>query len=315
MMLPVQLDSLEAAALLPPRKLHLAVGMFDGLHVGHRAVIAAAIAAARSDGGIAGVLTFWPHPSALFRANHPTRMIQDNATKVKMLLELGVDVVITQPFTPEFAAIAAEDFLPHLRERLPHLTALYVGENWRFGRGRVGDVAKLAAEGAKHGVQVFSAPRIQLGGEPVSSTRIRELLQQGDLVSANALLGYVYFAEGPVVPGKRLGRTLGFPTLNLEWNPPLQPRFGVYTVRVRGNSSSTPLPGVANYGLRPTVENTEIPRLETHILGDCPFWEGDTIIVEWLRFIRPEMRFENVDALRTQIALDRAAAEKDFSLL
>ena len=164
-------------------------------------------------------------------------------------------------------------------------------------------------------LKVFSAPRVQLGGEPVSSTRIRELLEQGQIAPVNALLGYTYFAEGTVTPGKRLGRTIGFPTLNLAWDPPLRPRFGVYTVRVSGSSSPEPQPAVANYGLRPTVENTDEPRLETHVLGDCLFWEGDTIKVEWLRFLRPEMKFENLDALRAQIALDRAAAAKDFSLL
>jgi riboflavin kinase/FMN adenylyltransferase len=310
----VQFENLEAAATLPARALHLAVGMFDGLHLGHRAVVEAAVRSAREGDGLAGVLTFWPHPSALFRPNNPTRLIQETPTKVKMLWELGVDIVITQPFTPEFAAITAEEFIPRLMERLPHLVALYVGENWRFGRGRRGDVAMLLAEGAKYGLKVFSTPRVQLGGEPISSTRVRELLELGEIAAVNALLGYNYFAEGPVVPGKRLGRTLGFPTLNLEWNPELRPRFGVYAVRVSGKGTAEALPGVANYGLRPTVENTETPRLETHLLGDCLFWEGDTIKVEWLRFVRPEVKFGNVEELRVQIAADRAAVAKDFSL-
>lgn len=314
MKLPAQLDGLEAATELPLKPLHLAIGMFDGLHLGHRAVIEGVVKAARSQAGLAGVLTFWPHPSALFRKDHPTRLIQDTPTKVKMLFELGVDVVITQPFTPEFAAIAAEDFVPRLKQHLPFLISLHVGENWRFGRGRQGDVACLFAEGAKHGLKVFSAPRVHLAGEPISSTRIRELLEAGEVAVANALLGYTYFAEGPVIPGKRLGRTLGFPTLNLAWNPELGPCFGVYTVQVSGKNSRDPLPAVANYGLRPTVEQSNEPRLETHVLGNCPFWEGDVIKVEWLRFIRPEMKFGNVEELRSQIARDRAAAAADFSL-
>lgn len=314
MTLPAQLDQLEAATELPPKPLHLAVGMFDGLHLGHRAVIEAAVKAARSQAGLAGVLTFWPHPSVLFRRGDPTRLIQDTPTKVKMLFELGVDVVITQPFTPEFAAIAAEDFVPRLKQYLLFLTALYVGENWRFGRGRQGDVPFLVAEGTKHGLAVFSTPRVRLADEPISSTGIRELLEAGKVAAANALLGYAYFAEGRVIPGKRLGRTLGFPTLNLAWNPELRPRFGVYAVQVSGEKSAAPLPGVANYGLRPTVEESNDPRFETHLLGNCPFGEGDAIKVEWLRFIRPEMKFGNVDELRAQIARDRAAVAADFSL-
>ena len=314
MTLPAQLDRLEAATELPAKPVHLAIGMFDGLHLGHRAVVEAAVKAAHGQGGVAAVLTFWPHPSALFRPGSPTRLIQSTPTKVKQLFELGVDVVITQPFTPEFANIAAEEFVPWLKQHLLFLVSVYVGENWRFGRGRQGDVAFLVTEGNRHGLEVFSTPRVNLAGEPISSTRIRELIETGDIAVANALLGYTYFAEGRVIPGKRLGRTLGFPTLNLPWKPELRPRYGVYSVQVSGGNSSAILPGVANYGLRPTVEETTEPQLETHVLGNCPFWEGDFIKVEWLRFIRPEMKFGNVQELRAQIALDRAAAAADFSL-
>ena len=307
MTLPAQLERLEAGVELPPQPLHLAIGMFDGMHLGHRAVIAGALRAARNERGLAGMLTFWPHPSALFRPSQPTRLIQETSVKVKMAFEFGLDVVIAQPFTPEFAAIAAEEFVPHLLRHLPSLAAIYVGDNWRFGRGRRGDVALLTAEATKRGLVVLSTPRVQRAGAPVSSTRIRELLEQGDVVAANALLGYAYFAEGVVSPGKRLGRTLGFPTLNLAWAPELRPRFGVYAVRVSGPSAREPLLGVANYGLRPTVEQTDAPRLETHVLGDCPFQEGDQLKVEWLRFIRPEMKFASVEELKAQIARDRAA--------
>jgi riboflavin kinase / FMN adenylyltransferase len=309
---PAQFASLEAAAVLPPRPLHLAIGMFDGVHLGHRAVIEAAVQSARRSGGVAAVLTFWPHPSALFRPDNPTRLIMDTPTKVRVLSGLGVDAVITQPFTPDYARIEAEAFLPDLKRRLPHLVAVYVGENWRFGRGRRGDIALLNAEARQHGLTVFSAPRVNLDGEPVNSTRIRSLLEAGEIAAANAVLGYTYFAEGRVVPGKRLGRTIGFPTLNVAWLPELRPRLGVYAVRVSGAKSSAPLPGVANYGLRPTVEQATEPRLEVHVLGDCPFGEGDAITVEWLRFLRPEMKFSGVSELQGQIVQDRAAAVAFF---
>jgi riboflavin kinase/FMN adenylyltransferase len=148
------------------------------------------------------------------------------------------------------------------------------------------------------------------------------LLEAGDVAGANALLGYNYFAEGKVIPGKRLGRTIGFPTLNLAWAPDLRPRFGVYRVQVRGqavnrelqstgnnHSRPDPLPGVANYGLRPTLEQTSVPQLETHLFGQCPFDAGDFIIVEWLRFLRPEKKFASLDELRAQIARDVEAAQ------
>jgi riboflavin kinase/FMN adenylyltransferase len=308
-----QFAGLENAAL-PSSPLHLAIGMFDGVHLGHRAVIEAAVQSARRCGGTAAVLTFAPHPSVIFRPEQPTRLIMDLANKARVLHRLGVDAMIIQPFTPEFAQLAAEEFVPWLKQRAPQLAAIYVGENFRFGRGRKGDISLLVAEGRKHGLAVFSAPRVNFDGEPISSTRIRALLEAGAVAAANALLGYSYFAEGPVVPGKRLGRTIGFPTLNVAWAPDLRPRFGVYVVRVAGAKSVTALPGVANYGLRPTVEQAVEPLLEAHILGDCPFETGDLVTVKWLRFLRPERKFAGVEELRAQIAKDRAEAAADFSL-
>lgn len=312
MSLPVQFDDLDRA-VLTLRPLHLAIGIFDGVHLGHRAVIEAAVHSARRSGGQAAVLTFAPHPSVLFRPEQPTRMLMDRPAQARLLGSLGVEIVITQPFTPEFAHVAAEDFIPFIKRHLPSLAAIYVGENWRFGRGRSGDIALLVAEGGKHGLTVFSAPRVNLNGEPISSSLIRAAVEAGDIRAANTMLGYVYFAEGTVMPGKRLGRTLGFPTLNLAWAPDLRPRFGVYVVRVTGAKTSGPLRGVANYGLRPTVEQTTEPRLEVHVLDECPFDIGDGITVEWLGFLRPEKKFSGVDELRRQIAQDRADAEAYFS--
>jgi riboflavin kinase / FMN adenylyltransferase len=311
MALPNQFNSLEET-VLPARPLHLAIGMFDGVHLGHRAVIDAAIQSARRSGGIAAVLTFWPHPSALFRPDNPTRLINGAALKARLLAAAGVDVVITQRFTPDFASVEAEDFLPLLKSRLPKLSTIYVGENWRFGRGRRGDIGMLVAEARKHRLVVVSAQRINHDGEPISSTRIRACLEAGEIEQANSLLGYSYFAEGLVTPGKSLGRTLGFPTLNVVWEPELRPKFGVYAVYVTGPKTAGRYAGVANYGLRPTVEQTAQPRLEVHVLGPCPFAGGDVVKVEWLRFLRPEMKFADVDELTRQIATDRATAEAFF---
>ena len=320
----------------------VALGMFDGVHLGHRAVIDMALQSARRSGGLAGVLTFTPHPTALLRPDNPTRLIHDLATKTRLLAETGVDVIITQHFTPAFALVEAEDFLPLLLTHLPRLATLHAGENWRFGRARRGDIAMLVAQAKQRHLAVVSAPRVNENGEPISSTRIRASLQAGEIDHANIMLGYNYFADGVVTPGKALGRTLGFPTLNIAWEPDLRPRFGVYAVRVTGETSpsaprhsgpsafqpfspsalSFSLPGVANYGLRPTVEQTAAqPRLETHLLGlaspgsaptPCPFGAGDKIRVEWLHFLRPETKFPTPAALATQIARDRADAEKFF---
>jgi riboflavin kinase/FMN adenylyltransferase len=312
MSFPVQFDGMERA-VLSSRPLHLAIGIFDGVHLGHRAVIEAAVHSAHRSHGQAAVLTFDPHPSVLLRPQQPTRMLMQPPAKARLLGSLGVEVVITQRFTPQFAETTAEDFLPMLRTHLPQLAAVYVGENWRFGRGRSGDIALLVAEGRKLGLSVFSAPRVNLDGEPISSSRIRAAVETGEIATANLMLGYVYFAEGVVLAGKKLGRTLGFPTLNLAWSPDLRPRFGVYVVRVSGSKSPEPLRAVANYGLRPTVEQSTEPRLEVHLLDDCPYDAGDQIMVEWLSFLRPEQKFSGVDELRAQIARDRTEADLLFA--
>ncbi|QYM80374.1 riboflavin biosynthesis protein RibF [Horticoccus luteus] len=301
-------------AALPPRPVHLAIGMFDGVHRGHRTVIEAAVTSARQAGGVAAVLTFFPHPSAIFRRDDCTQLILPAAAKRRVLETLGVEAIITEPFTPEFSQIPAEEFLPLLRAKLPRLAGIYVGENWRFGRGRRGDAALLVREGRAGGISVFTAARVSWDGKPISSTRIRSLLVKGDVAAANKLLGYAYFAEGVVKPGKRLGRQLGFPTLNLDWAPECRPALGVYAVEVRGIDGRDRRNAVANFGLRPTVEpGATEPRLEVHVLGDCPFGEGDALLVDWRQFLRPEVRFAGVEQLQAQIARDRDAAAAFFA--
>ncbi len=309
-------DSLAAASALADRRpLHLAIGMFDGVHLGHRAVIDSAVRSARRSGGVAAVLTFDPHPSRLFRPEDPVRLIMNRERRVAALLSLGVAAVIVQPFDAAFAAIEAEALLPHLRAHLPSLHTVYVGENWRFGRGRRGDVVLLVAEAKKLGLHVVSAPRINGDGEPISSTRIRALLTEGRIDAANVLLGSAYASEGVVTGGKRLGRAIGFPTLNLPWEPDLAPRSGVYAVSVeRAGGGDAPRRAVANYGLRPTVERASVPQLEVHVLEDCPYTTGDALRVEWLTFLRPERKFGSIDELRDQIARDCEAARAWFGL-
>jgi riboflavin kinase / FMN adenylyltransferase len=302
----LQFGGVEAARL-PDRPLHLAIGMFDGLHLGHQSVIEAAIHSARRSSGFAGVLTFWPHPSAIFRPEAPTPLLMPLEIKRAVLARLGVDVVIEQNFTREFAAIGAGEFVPWLRRHLPQLAAVYVGENWRFGRGREGDVTALIGHARQAGLSVYSLPRLNHNGAPVSSSRIRELVAAGDIAAANAMLGYSYFAEGVVEPGRKLGRTLGFPTLNVAWEPGLKPRYGVYAVEV-SSGQKPPVKGVANYGVRPTVEQTSRPLLEVHLLEPSTLTYGDKLTIQWLQFLRPEARFGGMEELRRQIEKDRRGA-------
>jgi riboflavin kinase/FMN adenylyltransferase len=306
---PASVESFEALSGLKG-ELHLAIGVFDGVHLGHKAVIESAVFSARRSGGIAGVLTFDPHPSRLFRPEDPTRLIMPIATKTAMLHEVGVDCVIRKHFDRAFASIPADDFLAHLKQALPALKSIYVGENFRFGQKRAGDVDTLIASGRQLGLGVFSAERIKHNGEPISSTRIRKELEAGEISVVNDLLGYNYTAMGKVVGGSKLGRKLGFPTLNLPWQPECLPCFGVYYVHFRKCGSKVWQAGVANYGVKPTVaEVDQAPTLEVHGLETTAPTAGDAIEVEWLRFIRPEQKFASVDELKAQIARDRDMAE------
>ena len=289
--------------------LHLAIGVFDGVHLGHKAVIESSIFSAKRSGGICGVLTFDPHPSRLFRPDKPTRLLMPIDYKCRMLHEVGVDVVIKKHFDNAFASIPADAFLSELKSALPTLKSIYIGENFRFGSKRSGDVNTLIESGKELGVGVFSAERIKHNGEPISSTRIRRELEAGCIESVNDLLGYNYCVKGHIIRGAKLGRKIGFPTLNVAWQPECLPCFGVYFVRFRANGGSAWQAGVANYGVRPTVEQIGAgPLLEIHGLAHTKLTAGDCIQVEWLQFIRGEQKFASVDALKEQISKDTQVA-------
>ena len=307
-------DSIDSFSL-KERPLFVAIGIFDSVHLGHREVIKTACLEAKQVNGLVVVLTFRPHPSRLFRPTVPTLMMQNVATQAQLLSQIGVDAVVVHPFSLEFAHIEAKDFLPWLKAKWKNLSGVFVGETWRFGTGRSGGVDLLKASAKELGIRVSAIPSVMIGGAPVNSTRIRSLLQSGEIGATQPLLGYHYFSVGKVESGKKLGRTIGFPTLNKLYDPELRPRLGVYAVRV--SAKGVTLPGVANYGLRPTVEKTTDPKLETHILGNqpCPFDYGDTITVEWIEFLRPEMKFNSLDELKLQIAKDVDSARGVFGII
>ena len=304
MHLPAHVERFEELAGLVG-ELHLAIGVFDGVHLGHKAVIESAVFSAQRSGGVGGVLTFDPHPSRLFRPENPTLLMMPIKEKTSMLHAVGVDVVIRKHFDREFASIPADQFLAELKAALPSLKSIYIGENFRFGRMRAGTVATLIESGNTLGIGVFSVDRIKHNGEPISSTRIRKELEAGHIEAVNDLFGYNYFSNGTVLGGAKLGRQIGFPTLNLPWEPECLPRFGVYQVRFRSAADQPWEPAVANYGVKPTVaEANQTPALEVHALSGTPLDQGDFLEVEWLRFIRPEQKFASLDALKAQISKD-----------
>ena len=307
MKLPSIIDSFDSLKVLNA-PLHLAIGVFDGVHLGHKAVIGPAVLASQKSGGVSAVLTFDPHPSRLFTPKEPTDLILPISVKANVLQSMGVDIVIRKHFDRAYASTPATDFLISLKKVLPTLAAVYVGSNFRFGKGRVGNVQTLIKSGQVLGLDVFSVDRMHLGGAPISSTRIRKELKKGSITNVNALLGYNYFTRGSVITGEGLGSRIGFPTLNLNWNPECEPRHGVYYVRFHSINSSTWIYGVANYGLRPTVADCQSPLLEVHALEGTQVQPGETITIEWLNFLRPEQKFPSLKALSKQIGSDCAKA-------
>ncbi|MDP0492468.1 MAG: bifunctional riboflavin kinase/FAD synthetase [Verrucomicrobiota bacterium JB023] len=286
--------------------LSLALGVFDGLHVGHQEVIARAVRQARDGGGIAGMLTFEPHPiSVLAPDRAPRRLLASLRHKEALLTELGVDLLVVIPFSREFAEVEAEDFLADLA-RAPQLRSLAVGEDWNFGKGRRGNVAMMRDYCAQRGIVLDAVPPVMMDGERVSSTRIRQALRDGNLKAAEDMLGRPYSIFGQVVQGKQLGRQIGFPTANIRPENEQLPADGVWKVKMRWESEW--ILGIANLGRRPTVEEGGQRFLEVHL----PKWSGDlygkNVEVRFLRRIRREQRFSGVDELKAQIERDIKAA-------
>jgi len=312
MSIPAHFDSLESFRWNQDKPVYLAVGMFDGVHLGHRLVIESAIRSAAASGGVAGVLTFWPHPSRLFKPENPVRMILNSRMKLAELDKLRIDFVVEEPFTTEFAAIEPEEFVDRLKSNIPRLASIHTGENWRFGKGRRGDVKLLVKLAEEEGLCAESLDCLFIDGERVSSTRIRNALAGGRVQEANRLLGYRYETWGTVQKGRRVGRTIGVPTLNLPFDGELKPKLGVYCVYVSSENGEERLPAVANFGIRPTVNSLEAPLLEAHVLEACPFTYGDSLRVEWAHFLRPEMKFDSVEQLKAQIHSDIGASAAFF---
>jgi riboflavin kinase/FMN adenylyltransferase len=283
------------------------IGNFDGVHLGHRALLDETRRLARAHGARAVALTFDPAPRDLLRPDNPVVRIQTLKDRASSLLHAGIDVVVVEPFTRELAALSAQDFATLiLRDRL-NARAVVVGWDFRFGRARGGDAASLRAT---LGIEVVAVPPQHLGGDLLSSSRIRQALTEGDVAGAARWLGRPHLVRGTVIAGDQRGRTLGFPTANVRPVTPLLPANGVYAVRV-DTPTGRGLPGVANVGVRPTFGPGH-RGLEVHLLG----WEGDLygheLNVWFVARLREERRFDSAEALLTQIRADAAAAERSL---
>ncbi|MES1210081.1 MAG: bifunctional riboflavin kinase/FAD synthetase [Pseudomonadota bacterium] len=287
----------------------VAIGNFDGVHLGHQALIAEARGRARApDAAVA--LTFMPHPARLFAPAKAPPLIMPLDRRLALLAQAGADVAVVQPFTAGFAAIEAQDFVADVLVRDLGAADVVVGYDFTFGRGRGGNVQRLQEWGAALGVSVAVIPAVTVDGAPCSSTRIRALVAAGDMRRAAALLGRPFEVEGVVVRGAARGRTLGFPTANLAPETELAPRLGIYAARACICEDDTVGPGFAaavSIGRNPTFEADGAPvTVEAHLLDFAGDLYGRRLRLELVEWLRDEQRFASVDALVAQIAADVA---------
>jgi riboflavin kinase/FMN adenylyltransferase len=302
------LDAIDQLGAVPG-PVYLAIGVFDGVHLGHRAVIRRALADAGRGGGSGVAVTFDPHPARILRPGAAPRLITSSPHKARLLADLGVRWLLVIPFNLEFAATPPETFIRSLHAACRPLREICVGHEWSFGRNRSGNLALLQRMGDELGFDEVGVPAFQVAGVVASSTLIREKIERGDLDEVARFLGRAYSILGTVIGGEQLGRQLGYSTANLSAHSEQFPPDGVWVVQARLGHER--FGGVANIGCRPTVSGGETKRLlEVHLFDFDRDIYGAELEVFFKRHLRPERKFAHTEELKAQIAADCAAARR-----
>jgi riboflavin kinase/FMN adenylyltransferase len=290
-------------------KCSLAIGVLDGVHRGHQAVIGAALGDAQACGGFAAVVTFDPHPMRVLAPDRAPRLLTSTAHKLALISHLGVPVAVVIRFSPNFAETPPEEFIERVRSHAPGLQSICVGSRFHFGKDRKGTVALIRKLSEGGGFRVHELPSVTVGEDMVSSTAVRQAVTHGDLARAEKMLGRPFSILGTVVVGDRLGRKLGFPTANLNRHNEVAPPHGVYAVRaaIAGHLR----PGLVNIGIRPTVLNEKHePRVELHVLDFQGDLYGSDVEVFFVARLRDEKKLGSMDELRDQIRRDEQQARQ-----
>ncbi|HZP77317.1 MAG TPA: bifunctional riboflavin kinase/FAD synthetase [Pseudolabrys sp.] len=297
----------DAANIAALRGAVVAIGNFDGVHRGHRAVIGAALTRARKLGRPAAALTFEPHPRAFFRPQDPLFRLSDERAKLRLLAATGLAGALVMTFDAALASTSAEDFIRRVLVERLSIGGAAIGFDFHFGKNRVGSPDFLSAEGARHGFAVDIVAPLEDEGRPVSSGSVRSALAAGKVVEAAELLGAPWFVSGPVIHGEKRGRALGFPTANLRLDPQCALKQGIYAVRV--GIGARRIDGVASFGRRPTFDNGA-PLLEVFLFDFEGDLYGKDIDVAFIAWIRHEEKFTTVEALTRQMTADSARARE-----
>lgn len=289
----------------------LTIGNFDGVHLGHRAMIARLAESARSRDLPVSVMTFEPQPQEFFAPDQAPARLTSLREKLELLEACSVDRVYVCHFGYRFAQLSADEFVSRILQEGLAVRWLLVGDDFRFGARRAGDFAMLRAAAPRAGFEVEAMASVTTSGVRVSSTAIRGCLERGDLDAAENLLGRRYAITGKVVGGDKLGAKLGYPTANVQLKRLRVPLSGIFVIEVEGLAAE-PLPGVASLGVRPTVKDRGRPTLEAHLFDFDQSLYGRRITVRFLKKLRDEQKFADLDALVAQMDLDAAAARDYF---
>lgn len=281
------------------------IGFFDGVHLGHQFLINQLKEQAKQEGLATAVLTFSEHPRKVLQQDFQPRLLTTVEEKKQLLARLGIDYCIILPFTRQFAEITAKDFIQDLLCRQLNVKLLLAGYDHRFGKNREDGFEQFLQYGTACGMKVVQADKYESGDYKFSSTSVRNRLNEGDVKKAAQLLSYNYTLEGVVKEGNRIGRTIGFPTANIELNDKykLIPREGVYAVKIK--IDTTTYSGMLYIGCRPTLPGQHEKRIEAHIFDFGESIYGKTIRIEFIDFIRKDMRFDKLDSLSKQLRQDR----------
>jgi riboflavin kinase/FMN adenylyltransferase len=306
-------DTTPAAAI--PKGTVVAMGNFDGVHLGHRAVIEAALQMGRSHGRPALAVTFEPHPRSFFSPNSPQFRLTDEAGKLRLLAGTGLAGAVVMTFDKNRAGTTAQDFIHHdLIDRLG-ISGIAVGYDFHFGKGRVGSPSLLVSEAPRLGIEVDVQAHVDIAERPVSSSAIRMALAEGQIEDATAMLGGPWFVAGEVIHGEKRGRDLGYPTANIRLDKNCGLKHGIYAVRVALNQGKdlgqgkdqVRFDGVASFGRRPTFDNGA-PLLEVFLFDFKGDLYGNWLDVAFIAFIRDELKFDSIDTLIRQMDDDSARA-------
>lgn len=297
--------------LASDRGLYLALGNFDGVHLGHQRLIGAAAEQAKIHGGITGAFVFDPHPAQILSPDKAPDLLVSSASKAMLLEAAGVNTLVYHPFSHEIASWSPQEFVERILLEALHVKGVFVGFNYTFGYKGAGTPELLAQLGETYGFAVHVIEPVIIDGDLVSSSLIRQLLREGNISRARMMLGYYPFIEGPVVEGERRGRTLGFPTANIGVDAGhALPGNGVYAARARINDENEDYPCVVNIGTKPTFHEQYPVSIEAHIMNFKRDIYGKNLSLRFIDRIRDQKRFNSKDELVSQIEQDRDQALK-----